>query len=101
MFVVNTTFCAEESVAIDVKLWCTSIYTLKAEEFGFTDVIVCKVLSMDASVDSVSYAVQMQCSDVKLIDEWFDGPGTALLEEATKKWGQKVLPFTTYMIRVR
>ncbi|MDE5643475.1 MAG: DUF4286 family protein [Muribaculaceae bacterium] len=100
MFVVNTTFCADRSVAIELEMWCTAIYATQAKAYGFTDVIVCRILSADAAVDSESLAVQMQCDDTRRIDQWFDSIGEKLLDECRKKWGEKVIPFTTYMSRI-
>ena len=101
MFVINTTFCADPSVAAEEKLWCCTAYADEAVKFGFSDVIVSKVVNLDEGADAESTAVQMQCADTKLIDEWFNTAGTRLIDECRKKYGDKVLPFTTYMIRLR
>ena len=51
--------------------------------------IVSKVVNLDEGADAESTAVQMQCADTKLIDEWFNTAGTRLIDECRKKYGDK------------
>ncbi|MDE6098104.1 MAG: DUF4286 family protein, partial [Muribaculaceae bacterium] len=97
MFIINTTFAAEKTLASEVKLWCSATYADAAEAFGFTDVSVCRIISFDETVDAESFAVRMQCADTRLIDQWFNSTGNSLLNECQNKWNGRVLPFTTYM----
>lgn len=101
MYIVNTTFCADPSVAAGVKLWCSTVYADEAANFGFTHVIVSQVIDTGTDSDAVSVAVQMQCDDTRLIDQWLDSAGSELIESLRQKYADRVLPFTTYMLRLR
>lgn len=101
MYIVNTTFCADPSVAAEIKLWCCTVYADEAASFGFTGVTVSQVINAGTDSDAVSVAVQMQCDGTRLIDQWFDTTGSELIEGLHQKYSDKVLPFTTYMLRLR
>lgn len=101
MYIVNTTFCADPSLASEVKLWCCTVYADEAAGFGFSQVMVSQVINAAPDADAVSVAVQMQCDDTRLIDQWFDSAGAKLIDSLRRKYADKVLPFTTYMMRLR
>lgn len=98
--VVNTTFHVEPSVEQEFIDWIHSDYMPEAQEKGrlHTPLFMRILTPMEGGV---GYAVQMQAQSKAHVNEWIELLQPRLLSDMAKKWGRKVMYFTTLMEKVR
>lgn len=97
MIIFNTTFHVHESVVDSFKEWVRGVYFPHAVNIeGISNPVFARLL-IEVQEGYASFAVQMMASTVDIAMEWHDGEASALRDELVKKYGDKVLFFTTYM----
>lgn len=95
--VINTTFCVDKIVEDDFIQWAKSVYMETASrDCGMTAPLIMQVL-VATDENTTNYAIQFRSETNDQIVEWIDTYQPVLLDTAAKKWGQKVLHFTTLM----
>lgn len=95
--IVNTTFCVEEPLISEFIEWGKKVYMGTAcRDCAMRDALVTRILAPSED-NTVNFAIQFRCDGNEHLVEWIDTYQPVLLDSAAKKWGQRVLHFTTLM----
>lgn len=97
MTLLNTTFHVHSSVNDSFVNWVKTVYIPTATANGqFANPLFTRILTQ-VDPEATSYAVQLQTSSHSKAVVWHDTTAAQLKEELARKWGERVLHFTTYM----
>lgn len=97
MYILNTTFHADNSVRQNFVDWVRKVYIPAAIGTGlFRDARLLRVLT-DNDPEGVSFALQMICESISEARRWHDETATLLRDDMTQRWGDAVMYFTTYL----
>ncbi len=97
MILLNTTFHVDNALVEPFLTWIKETYLPAAGEVeGLAMPVVARLL-MEAAPGATSFAVQLAAANLAVATEWHDSEGAALRAEIIKKWGERVVFFTTYM----
>lgn len=98
--VVNTTFHVEPSVETEFIDWIRCEYITAAETRAHlhTPLFMRILTPMEGGT---GYAVQLQADSKADVDTWLESEQPPLLSEMARKWGKKVMFFTTSMEKVK
>lgn len=97
MIIFNTTFHVHLSVKDEFIAWVRKEYfpaALKNE--AITEPTFAKLL-IEVQEDAVSYAVQLKATSLEAAVAWHDNEGEQLRSGLMKRFGERVVFFTTYM----
>lgn len=97
MIIFNTTFHVHESVIDSFKNWVREVYFPQATLVSGISSPVFARLLIEVQEGYASFAVQLTAASVETAVEWHDGEAAELRGQLNKKYGDKVLFFTTYM----
>ncbi len=97
MIILNTSFhllSAHESEFIE---WAKKTYLPAAEACQlFSDLIFSRITTeIDPQV--CAFAIQLHADSLEKVTRWHDDEASLLKAELTKRWGENVVYFTTYM----
>lgn len=96
MIIFNTTFHIDLSIQKDVIAWIKAEFIPNALSVGLLNPMLTKIL-IPNDEGFVSYALHLQSADFSKIDLW-SGCGMAeLLSDAHKRWGERMISFSTPM----
>lgn len=97
MILINTTFHVHCAIARDFVTWLKEVYIPEATGHHLISApVLCRVLGGD-DPDGISYAMQLACPNLKEARQWHDNEGADLRARMLRRWGNKVLFFTTYL----
>lgn len=97
MIILNTTFHVHLSVVDSFMEWVKVTYFPNALCYdGFSNPEFARIL-IEVQEGYASFAVQLSVTDVDTAVNWHDGEAAELRDMLWKKYGDKVLFFTTYM----
>lgn len=97
MIILNTTFVVSSVVQASFLRWLSDSYIPAMAKAGiFTRPTLARVLAqIEPRTDS--YALQARCANFDRALRWHDVTAAPLREEMKTKWGEHVLPFTTFL----
>lgn len=97
MIILNTTFHVHLSVIDSFKKWVREEYfPIAVQCKGLSNPLFSKIL-IEVQEGYASFAVQISASDIDVAANWHDGKAAKLRGVLEKKYGDKVLYFTTYL----
>jgi hypothetical protein len=97
MILLNTTFHVHVTVQKAFVEWLREEYQSAALATGYlTEPQLARVLGGD-DPEGMSFAFQLKAPSLGEAKRWHDAEAAKLREDITKRWGQKVLFFTTYL----
>lgn len=97
MVLLNTTFHVHVTVQKAFVEWLRQEYQSAALATGFlTEPQLARVMGGD-DPDGISFAYQLKAPTLGEAKRWHDAEAATLRNEMAKRWGQKVLFFTTYL----
>ncbi|TFU93695.1 DUF4286 family protein [Barnesiella sp. WM24] len=98
--VVNTTFHVEESAEAEFIEWIKTEYIPEAQEsVKLHSPLFMRILT--PMEGGVGYAVQLQAMSKAHVETWIDSEQPRLLSAMARKFGKKVMFFTTVMEKVK
>lgn len=100
MILLNTTFYVHLSVKDAFLKWAADIYLPSAIASGLLNEPLCSRLLIEVQEGCEGYAVQMRASTIDDAVAWHDGEGASLRADITRRFGERIVFFTTYMERV-
>lgn len=97
MIILNTTFVVSSPVEAAFMRWLSEVYVPAMAKAGiFTRPTLARVLpQIEPRTDS--YALQAKCANFDSALRWHDVTAAPMREEIAKRWGERVLPFTTFL----
>ncbi|MDE5895388.1 MAG: DUF4286 family protein [Muribaculum intestinale] len=99
MILVNTTFLVESGLEGEWTVWAHTVYIPTAVSAGYRHPLLMRVFSQEDN-GGTTYALQIQCDGMPEASDWLDKLQPVLLDEISRRWGQRVLHFTTMMEEV-
>lgn len=97
MYLINTSFHAEKSIAPEVIDKVRDQLRDAMEGSGvFSDIIMAEIL-VEADPDCVSFALQGQAADIDKAMEWLRNQAHGVFSDLHRKYNGKVVYFTTPM----
>jgi hypothetical protein len=97
MYIYNTTFCLEDSALDDWKSWLDEQYIpMMTADGSFSDVRIFRVLTENAG-DSFSISVQFSVEALVNVQRWQKEKEQQLALDITRRFGTKVLYFSTVL----
>lgn len=97
MVLLNTTFHVHVTVQKAFVDWLREEYQAAALATGFlTEPQLARVMGGD-DPEGTSFAYQLKAPTLAHAKRWHDADAAKLRDDMTKRWGQKVLFFTTYL----
>lgn len=100
MILLNTTFVIRRDLEDEFLKWIRAEYipSLQAHE-ALTDPSLARVLT-EIDPSALSFALGITAPTLDEAMAWHDGPASALREEASRRWGENFLTFTTPLERL-
>ncbi len=97
MYLYNTSFHADSSVAETFIAWLKTIFIPEAMSSGlFSDTTLGKIL-LEIEPGTSSYTLQLKANELDRAREWNDTIGNSLRSTIVKKFGGKVVFFVTFI----
>ncbi len=97
MILLNTTFHVHNSVLNDFIDWVHDTYIKQAIDSQiFSSPILSRILA-DVDPEGTSFALQLKAENIETAQQWHDNDASKLKDDIFKKWGERILHFTTYM----
>ncbi len=97
MYLYNTSFHADSSVAETFIAWLKTIFIPEAMSSGlFSEATLGKIL-LEIEPGTSSYTLQLTASELDRTREWNDTIGNSLRSVIVKKFGGKVVFFVTFI----
>ncbi|MBO5249767.1 MAG: DUF4286 family protein [Muribaculaceae bacterium] len=97
MILLNTTFIVHKSIESQFITWAKETYVPTATDSNiFINPIFTRIMA-DSDPDGNGYAIQLRAQNLEQAITWHDTVAAKLKQELSKKWGEKILHFTTYM----
>lgn len=98
MIIYNITFHIENSVLAECVNFLKSTYIPLATQSGFMhSPCFHRILPHEEDVDGSSYAVQLKVKNIETLNYWIEKEGVALSQLLVKKFGSRVIGFTTVL----
>ena len=98
MIIYNITFHIENSVLTECVNFLKSTYIPLATQSGFMHSPgFHRILPHEDEVDGSSYAVQFKVKNIETLNYWIEREGVSLSQLLVKKFGPKVMGFTTVL----
>ena len=97
MVLLNTTFHVHTSVNDLFIDWVKTTYIPTAMNSGLFSAPLFTRIMMQVDPEAVSYAVQLQAPTHKEAETWHDSIAAQLKDDLARRWGERVLHFSTYM----
>lgn len=98
---INTTFAIDSSIRQDFLDWLRCSFVPRAVEHGGTSVVASRVIGqmLDGPHDdeAEAYACQFQMASRDDAAQWVEYLSASLMPECHAAWGERILPFTTFM----
>lgn len=98
---INTTFAIDSSIRQDFLNWLRCSFVPRAVERGATSVVSSRVIGqmLDGPHDdeAEAYACQFQMASRDDAAQWVEYLSASLMPECHAAWGERILPFTTFM----
>lgn len=97
MIILNTTFVVSTAVEASFLRWLEDTYVPAMAQAGiFTRPTLARVLAqIEPRTDS--YALQARCGSFDRALRWHDVTAAPLRDDIKTRWGDRVLPFTTFL----
>lgn len=94
--IVNTTFYVEPALKSEFEGWASDCYVAAAvKSTGYVSSMVMRLLvEIEAGA---GYAVQLRFADDDAARHWDNAVAPELLSAAAKRWGERMVHFTTFM----
>ena len=97
MYLYNTSFHTESSIAETFVAWLKTIFIPEAMSSGlFSEASLGKIL-LEIEPGTSSYTLQLKDSELDRAREWNDTIGNSLRSVIIKKFGGKVVFFVTFI----
>lgn len=97
MYLYNTSFHTESSIAETFVAWLKTIFIPEAMSSGlFSEASLGKIL-LEIEPGTSSYSLQLKASELDRAREWDDTIGNSLRSVIIKKFGGKVVFFVTFI----
>lgn len=97
MYLYNTSFHADSSVAETFIAWLKTIFIPEAMSSGlFSEASLGKIL-LEIEPGTSSYTLQLKASELDRAREWNETIGNSLRSVIIKKFGGKVVFFVTFI----
>lgn len=97
MYLYNTSFHTESSIAETFVAWLKTIFIPEAMSSGlFSEASLGKIL-LEIEPGTSSYTLQLKASELDRAQEWNDTIGNSLRSVIIKKFGGKVVFFVTFI----
>lgn len=97
MIILNTTFAIERSLYDSVVQWIADVYVPAATNTGlFSSPRIARIITNDHP-ETVSVACEMACQSLAEAVRWHDQTATLLRQDLHRRWGNRVLEFSTFM----
>jgi hypothetical protein len=96
MILYNTTFTFHSPLCEQLSVWLRDQWLPEARYAGLTDSTVARLL-VELDPEATAFAVQGRFIDERSAILWRDGRGAELLADLSAKYGERILPFTTFM----
>lgn len=100
MVLVNTTFHVDTGLDDEWTEWAHAVYIATASSAGYRHPLLMRLCSREEDSPGTTYALQIQCDGPREASDWLDKLQPGLLQEAARRWSQRVLHFTTVMEEV-
>lgn len=104
MILINTTFAVEREILDGFLAWIAGDFRAEARaSVGGRTFLLTRVLSQDgpdaapADADELTYACQFRVATREQAMEWMVYFSQLMLRESARRWGSKLLQFTTMM----
>lgn len=97
MIILNTTFYVHVSVKDDFLDWLSKGYLSSAAATGLLSDPLCSRLLIEVEEGCEGYAVQLRAATIDDAVAWHDGKGAELRADLTRRYGERIVFFTTYM----
>lgn len=97
MYLYNTSFHTESSIAETFVAWLKTIFIPEAMSSGlFSEASLGKIL-LEIEPGTSSYTLQLKASELDRAREWNDTIGNSLRSVIIKKFGGKVVFFVSFI----
>ncbi len=96
MILYNTTFTFHNPLLGSFSEWLRERWLPEAHAAGLTDSTVARLMA-EIDPEATAFAVQGHFANEDAAEMWHDGRGAELLSELSARYGERVLPFTTFM----
>ncbi len=97
MILINTTFYVDASVDAEFHTWVREHYFPCAlAEDAFARPFFARLM-LEQQEGMTGYAVQICAPTHEAAIQWHDGPAASLRGDLSRRFGQRILFFTTYM----
>lgn len=96
MILYNTTFTFHNPLREPISEWLRQLWLPEAKAAGLTDSTVARLM-VEIDPEATAFAVQGRFPDEATAAIWRDGRGAELLAELSARYGERILPFTTFM----
>lgn len=97
MILINTTFHVHNSIIDEFIDWANNIYINKALSSEYLSSPLLSKILADTDPEGTSFALQLKATDIDKAQQWHDIEAQTIKNDAFRKWGEKMLHFTTYM----
>lgn len=94
--VINTTFYVSLDLRLKFLAWVREKYLPAAIAEGMCQPRLTRLL-MEVHEGAEGYALSLTCTDMEGALAWHDYAGEELRRELSKRFGEKILHFTTFM----
>ncbi len=96
MIVLNTTFHVHISADACFHNWVTTKYLPNGKKADLVSPSFLRLM-INVQEECNSYAISFKAATIEDAINWHDGEGADMRNELCKKYGDKILFFTTYM----
>lgn len=96
MILYNTTFTFHNPLREPIAEWLRTCWIPEATAAGMTSHTVARLM-VEIDPEATAFAVQGHFPDEASANRWHDGRGAELLGTLSAKYGERILPFTTFM----
>lgn len=96
MIIYNTTFHIDPAIHDQFISWLKNDYIPAAQKDGLNNPLLTRILAKSED-GSLTYALHLYADNLSTAAKWSSGQMPAILSDAYKKWGEKMLPFSTPM----
>lgn len=95
--IINTSFHVEEPLVPQFIAWLKDTYAPAVRRSGICSGISAVEILMETAEGMKGYAVQLSCPNQAKAFEWMETDGAELILTLHRKYGQRILFFTTPM----
>lgn len=99
---VNTTFAIDGGIREEFLCWLRQRFIPEAISKGAANIVVSRVIgqmldAMPSYDEAEAYACQFQFASRETAARWSDHMSASVIADAHAAWGDRLLPFTTFM----